>query len=143
MEILTPAEIGERLREERHRQGLTPNEFAERWGVSRASFLRPLEAGAAGRRDPLSLARLALALGKPWNWLGAGSAVADLPEGPGRLLCELRLERGYSLDDLEKISRIGKATINRLEHGRANGRPRTWRDLALALGVDEALFTTS
>jgi len=54
-------------------------------------------------------------------------------------LREIRLDRGYSQDELHQMTGISRDTISRLETGdRPNPHPRTLRKLAGALGVSVA-----
>ena len=51
-------------------------------------------------------------------------------------LREIRLDRGYSQEELHKLTGISRDTISRLETGdRPNPHPRTLRKLAEALRV--------
>ena len=57
-------------------------------------------------------------------------------EVDGVKLREIRLDRGYSQEELHKLTGISRDTISRLETGdRPNPHPRTLRKLAEALGV--------
>ena len=56
-------------------------------------------------------------------------------------LREIRLDRGYSQEELHKLTGISRDTISRLETGgRPNPHPRTLRKLAEALGVSVGDF---
>ncbi len=56
-------------------------------------------------------------------------------------LREIRLVRGYSQEELHKLTGISRDTISRLETGdRPNPHPRTLRKLAEALGVSVGDF---
>lgn len=57
-------------------------------------------------------------------------------EVDGEKLRRLRRERALSLRDLGERSGIAYDTINRLELGKQEARPRTIRRLAGALGVE-------
>ena len=70
--------------------------------------------------------------------------VLKQPQGTTRrseerlLVCvpERTLDRGYSQEELERLSGISRATISHLEGGtRPHPHPRTLRKLAEALGV--------
>lgn len=51
-------------------------------------------------------------------------------------LKEIRLDQGYSQEELHQLTGISRDTISRLETGdRPNPHPRTLRKLADALGV--------
>ena len=57
-------------------------------------------------------------------------------------LREIRLDRGYSQEELHKLTGISRDTISRLETGdRPNPHPRTLRKLAEALGVSVGDFS--
>jgi transcriptional regulator with XRE-family HTH domain len=59
----------------------------------------------------------------------------------GVQLREIRLDRGYSQEELHKLTGISRDTISRLETGdRPNPHPRTLRKLAEALGVSVGDF---
>jgi transcriptional regulator with XRE-family HTH domain len=59
----------------------------------------------------------------------------------GVKLREIRLDRGYSQEELHKLTGISRDTISRLETGdRPNPHPRTLRKLAEALGVSVGDF---
>lgn len=47
----------------------------------------------------------------------------------------LRQRRALSLTDLAQMTKLKRATINRIENGKQKPRPRTIRILAKALGV--------
>ena len=56
-------------------------------------------------------------------------------------LREIRLDCGYSQEELHKLTGISRDTISRLETGdRPNPHPRTLRKLAEALGVSVGDF---
>jgi transcriptional regulator with XRE-family HTH domain len=60
-------------------------------------------------------------------------------EVDGVKLKEIRLDRGYSQEELHRLTGISRDTISRLETGdRPNPHPRTLRKLAEALGVSVA-----
>jgi transcriptional regulator with XRE-family HTH domain len=62
-------------------------------------------------------------------------------EVDGVKLREIRLDRGYSQEELHKLTGISRDTISRLETGdRPNPHPRTLRKLAEALGVSVGDF---
>jgi transcriptional regulator with XRE-family HTH domain len=62
-------------------------------------------------------------------------------EADGVKLREIRLDRGYSQEELHKLTGISRDTISRLETGdRPNPHPRTLRKLAEALGVSVGDF---
>jgi transcriptional regulator with XRE-family HTH domain len=62
-------------------------------------------------------------------------------EVDGVKLKEIRLDRGYSQEELHKLTGISRDTISRLETGdRPNPHPRTLRKLAEALGVSVGDF---
>jgi HTH-type transcriptional regulator, competence development regulator len=57
-------------------------------------------------------------------------------EVDGMKLREIRLDRGYSQEELHQLTGISRDTISRLETGgRPNPHPSTLRKLADALGV--------
>jgi transcriptional regulator with XRE-family HTH domain len=56
----------------------------------------------------------------------------------GEQLRQLREERALRQDDLAKLARIGKNTVNRIEKNRTEPHMTTIRKLAAALGVDPA-----
>ena len=62
-------------------------------------------------------------------------------EVDGVKLREIRIDRGYSQEELHKLTGISRDTISRLETGdRPNPHPRTLRKLAEALGVSVGDF---
>jgi transcriptional regulator with XRE-family HTH domain len=62
-------------------------------------------------------------------------------EADGVKLREIRLDRGYSQEELHRLTGISRDTISRLETGdRPNPHPRTLRKLAEALGVSVGDF---
>jgi transcriptional regulator with XRE-family HTH domain len=62
-------------------------------------------------------------------------------EVDGVKLREIRLDRGYSQEELHKLTGVSRDTISRLETGdRPNPHPRTLRKLAEALGVSVGDF---
>jgi transcriptional regulator with XRE-family HTH domain len=62
-------------------------------------------------------------------------------EVDGVKLREIRLDCGYSQEELHKLTGISRDTISRLETGdRPNPHPRTLRKLAEALGVSVSDF---
>jgi transcriptional regulator with XRE-family HTH domain len=62
-------------------------------------------------------------------------------EVDGVKLREIRLDRGYSQEELHKLTGISRDTISRLETGdRPNPHPRTLRKLAEALWVSVGDF---
>ena len=62
-------------------------------------------------------------------------------EVDGVKLREIRLDRGYSQEELHKLTGISRDTISRLETGdRPNPHPRTFRKLAEALEVSVGDF---
>ena len=128
--------LAQRLREAMQEQGLTQTEVAALAGVSRSKVVHELLHGVERPRNPVTLAKLALALGKPWDWLGAAPP-EGIPAGPGYRLYAARLARGWTLDELAAASGVNRHTIYNLEHG-ATGHPRTWADLARALEVPVA-----
>lgn len=134
MPTLTAAELAARLRAEREAQGLSQLDLAARAGVSHSSVIYELEKGLPRERNPVTLARLALALGRPWDWLGAAPP-ETLPPGPGQRLYAARLARGWTLDDLVAAAGVSRSTIHKLEHGQLAGSLRTWADLARALDI--------
>lgn len=131
---LSATEVAKMVREERLRQNLTPAALARKAGVSRATFFYSLEAGEERPRQASKLARVALALGKPWTWLGA-AVPADIPPGRGYKLCEARLAHGLSLSELSKASMVTRQTIYKLEHG-GPGSPLFWDALSRALETE-------
>ncbi|HEX5505786.1 MAG TPA: helix-turn-helix domain-containing protein [Thermomicrobiales bacterium] len=68
-----PAALAARLRGARRRRGWSPLALALRSGVALAT-VRDLEAGRAVRPSPLTLARLAAALGLPLDELAPATA---------------------------------------------------------------------
>jgi transcriptional regulator with XRE-family HTH domain len=57
-------------------------------------------------------------------------------EVDGTKLRNVRLDRGYSQEELHQMTGISRDTISRMETGdRPNPHPRTLRKLAEALGV--------
>jgi transcriptional regulator with XRE-family HTH domain len=133
MSALDPAVLAQRLRDALQESGLTQSELAAKAGVSRAAVIHELLSGTPRERNPLTLARLALALGRPWDWLGA-TPPAAIPPGPGRRLYTARVAHGWTLDDLAAASGVNRGTIHNLEHG-TGGQARTWTNLARALDV--------
>jgi transcriptional regulator with XRE-family HTH domain len=113
-------------------QQLTLSALATQSGVA-PLVIRELLRGQAQPRNPLTLVKLAQALGQPWDWLGAAPPTA-IPPGPSRRLYAARLARGWTLDDLAAASHVHRRTIQNLEHGSA-GTERTWADLARTLDV--------
>ena len=105
-----------------------------RWGFAGERLsIRRNRKGVEQPRNPLTLVKLALALGQPWDWLGAAPP-PTIPPGPSRRLYAARLAKGWTLDDLAASSGVHRRTIQNLEHGAAGGT-RTWGDLARALDV--------
>jgi transcriptional regulator with XRE-family HTH domain len=57
-------------------------------------------------------------------------------EVDGTKLRNVRLDRGYSQEELHQMTGVSRDTISRMETGdRPNPHPRTLRKLAEALGV--------
>ena len=52
------------------------------------------------------------------------------------VLYELRIERGYTLRQLQEKSGVSKTQINQIENGKANPTIETLELLAKALGVN-------
>src|SRR5438067_726890 len=78
---------------------------------------------------------MAVALGKPWDWLGAAPP-GDTPPGPGRRLAAARLSAGLSTQEVAALTGLPTRTVNQLERGlQPSAHRRTWRDLAAALHV--------
>jgi transcriptional regulator with XRE-family HTH domain len=132
---LDPAEVARRLAAEIEAQGLSLNALATKSGVARI-VIRELLQASTRQRNPITLVKLALALGQSANWLGVVPP-PTIPPGPGRRLYSARLARGWTLDDLAAASQVNRRTIHNLEHG-AEGHARTWADLARALEVSVA-----
>lgn len=132
---LDPVTVATRLQTAMAAQGLTAQALAAQSGVARL-VIRELLRGQEHARNPLTLVKLARALGQPWDWLGA-TPPPTIPAGPSRRLYAARLARGWTLDDLEATSGVHRRTIQNLEHGGAGGT-RTWADLARALDVPVA-----
>ncbi len=131
---LSAEEIAAHLKAARQALGLTPDQLAEKAGISRNRVLRELEAAIDRERNPVLLARLARALNQEWNWLGA-AAPATIQPGPGRALATARIARYKLIKDLADDSGVSEDTIKKLEHGRLDGGRRTWTDLARVLNV--------
>src|SRR5689334_23056090 len=131
----SPQEMGRRLYTARLTRDLTQEQLAEAAGVSRNVVIRELEAGIAReQRNPLTLVRLARALGEDWNYLGA-VAPATIPPGPGRALATARIARGWTIEELAAKARMNTSSIYKLEHGKTPGTLRTWEHLARVLDV--------
>lgn len=137
MPTLTAAELAQRLRTAREAAGLSQHALAQAAGVSHSGIVYELERGIERERNPVMLARLALALGQPWDYFGAAPPAA-IPPGPGRQLYAARLAKGWTLDDLVAAAGVGRSTVHKLEHGQLAGSARTWADLARALEVEPA-----
>ncbi len=137
---LTAEEIAQRLKEARAAAGLTQRALAQRAHVSASLSIHELERAEAHTRlrNAVTLARLALALNQPWDYLGAAPP-PDLPPGPGRQLCQARLARGWTIRQLDAVSGVNQAAINRMEHG-TQGSRAAWRALATALDLPLAEF---
>lgn len=132
---LTPADLAQRVRVARAVLDITQRELAQRAGVAPSSVIGPLEAARPHNWHPVTLARVALALGHPWDYLGAAPPPDIPPDSPGYRLCVARLTRAWTTQELSDASGIRKDTILHLEHGRYRGQVDTWHALARALGV--------
>lgn len=56
----------------------------------------------------------------------------------GQRLVQLRDAKGWSQEDLAREAEVSTKTVSRFENGRHDGRRSTVRQIAAALGVDEA-----
>src|SRR5215212_2345112 len=128
MATLSTDEIARRLKAAREAQGMDREALARAAGVSRSVVVRELEEGIERQRNPLTLVRLARALGQPWDWLGAAPP-ATIPDGPGRRLYMARLQGGWEVEDLAAAAQVATSTIRNLEYGKFQGHPRTWAAL--------------
>jgi transcriptional regulator with XRE-family HTH domain len=129
---LDAATVAARLQAAMAAQQLTLSALAAQSGVA-PLVIRELLRGQTQSRNPLTLVKLAQALGQPWDWLGAAPP-PTIPAGASHRLYAARLAKGWTLDDLAAASHVHRRTIQNLEHGSA-GTERTWADLARALGV--------
>ena len=59
-----------------------------------------------------------------------------LLEVDGMKLRELRRERAFSQQDLERMTGVAQSTLSALESGKRDAQPRTVRTLANALNVE-------
>lgn len=93
-------------------------------GVSRSVVVDELLAGVERQRYPMTLARLALAVEQPWDYLGAAPP-PNTPAGPAANLACARLAHGWTGGELAAASGVSLKTVRDLEGGQAGGSTRT------------------
>lgn len=53
-----------------------------------------------------------------------------------KTLRQWRYAKAIGLRELAELAGVSTYTLSALEHGRSRGYPKTWRKIALALGID-------
>ncbi len=109
-----PSEIGERIRETRHKRGWTQDDLAEAVGVSRSAVAQ-WETGRAGQLTP-NLTRIASELGVGVEFLMFGSDKrSPMQTATGDELAMLRLYRECAPEDRQILLRTARrlASIKR------------------------------
>ncbi len=132
---LDAAALAARLKAARTAAGLTQRALAKKAGVSPSMVIARMESGQPNNWHPITLVRVALGLGKSWNYFGARPPPDIPPDTPGYNLCVARLAKGLTLAELSTAAGITRETLIRLEHGDQSGQVQTWQTISRALDI--------